>query len=46
MDIGSLVSMLQPAGSVPGDLAPLRTLIVTDHSAVDRITERLFLSIK
>jgi hypothetical protein len=46
VDIGSLVSMLQPAGSVPGDLAPLRTLIVTDHSAADRITERLFLSIK
>jgi len=46
VDIGSLVSMLEPAGSVPGDLAPLRTLIVTDHSAADRITERLFLSVE
>jgi hypothetical protein len=46
LDIGSLVSMLEPAGSVPGDLAPLRTLIVTDHSAAERISERLFLSIK
>ena len=46
LDFESLVNLMSPSGQVPGDLRPLRTLIVTDHYAADRITERLFLSIK
>jgi hypothetical protein len=46
LDFQSLVNVTSRGGEIPGDLRPLRTLIVTDHYAADRITERLFLSIK
>jgi hypothetical protein len=46
VDLESLIGMLGSGGDVPGDLLPLRSLIVTDHYGADLISERVFLSVE